>query len=75
MLSSWSASLDLTVDERVVLLEFREARLSRVLRGGDGLVKFDRPVDAQLRRLEGEAAVGLGVVVVVNLVEEVGIVG
>ncbi len=75
MLSSWSASLDLTVDERVVLLEFREARLSRVLLKGDGLVKFDRPVDAQFRRLEGEATIGLGIVVVVNLVEEVDIVG
>lgn len=74
MLSSWSASLDLTVDERIILLEFREAWLSRVLFGGDRLVEFNWLVDAQLRRLEGEATIGLGVVIVVNLVEKVDVV-
>ena len=67
-------SLNFTVDKRVVLLEFRETWLGRVLLGGDGLIEFDRPVDAQFRCLEGEAAISLGVVVVINLVEEVNIV-
>ena len=45
--------------------------MSRVLLGGDGLVEFDWPVNSQFRCLEGEAAIGLSVVVVVDLVEEV----